>query len=144
MKFVVLIMFSLSMMVACSNEKAESVKSVEQKALAFAEAYYSYDLRTASQLATPEASRQFMFIASNITQEDINALNSQAEGPAIEVVDCQPVSDTLWRARLTVSHYMEMDSIDGPMRLRDEGEAELTLVLRDRKWLVKSIRTEGL
>ena len=85
-----------------------------------------------------------MFIASNITQEDINALNSQAEGPAIEVVDCQPVSDTLWRARLSVSHYMEMDSIDGPMRLRDEGEAELTLVLRDRKWLVKSIRTEGL
>ena len=144
MKNVALIMLSLSMMVACSDKKAESVKAVEEKAMAFAEAYYRYDLGTASQLATPEATRQLKFVASNITQDDIDLLNSQTEGPIFEVVDCQPLSDSLWRAHLSVSHYMEMDSIDGPMRLRDEGEAELTLVFRNRKWLVKSVITEGL
>lgn len=143
MKYVVFLMFSLSVLTACTDNGTKEQKKVEQCAAAFAEAFFNYDLNAAGELAISEASRQLMFIGSNITQEDIDVLNGQTEGPAIEIEDCQQVSDSLWRTRLTVSNYMEMDSIGCPMQLRDNGEAELTIVLRNGKWLVKSVKTAG-
>lgn len=143
MKYVVFILFSLALLTACGNNSSKDQKEVEQCATQFAEAFYNYDFNSAGELVTLEAARLLTFIGSNITQEDIDVLNSQKEGPAIEITDYHQTNDTLWRIRLTVSNYMEMDSIGSTMQLRDNGEAELTLVKHDGKWLVKTVRTEA-
>ena len=140
MKYVAII-FSLVLLTACSDKGTQTQKDVERCATAFAEAFYNYDLNAAGKLTTAEASRLLTFIGTNITQEDIDLLNGQSEGASIQMDDCRQLNDTLWKARLTVRHFMEMDSIGCPMQLRDHGESELTIVKRDGDWLVKTVKT---
>ena len=65
-------------------------------------------------------------------------LNAQEEGASVDIEGMDILADSLCRVRLNLTHFMMLDSIGRPGVICHEGETELTLVKRDKQWLVKT------
>ena len=137
MKRIVLIMTVSAALTACSNSMASLQEKAERTATEFAEAYFNYDLTKASTLVTPESVKWISFVASNISEEDIEVLNTRSEGATVTLDDCEMINDTTCEAVITVDNFMAIDTIGRPGVFRHDGTFRLTVVLRDGRWLIK-------
>ena len=134
-------MTAVLLLTACDSERSKPDSAVGQQAWAFADAYFNYDFKRAVELVTPESARWLQFAASNITQQDIDLLNSQDEPTTCDVGSIQQVNDSTFYATVSVTNYMQRDSIGQQMHVVDEGVFRLPVVRRDGKYYV---RMEGL
>ena len=141
MKKSALFLTAAIVLTACSDSLSSQQTKAGRAATAFAEAYFNYDLQKAIELTTPESAKWISFVASNITQEDVNVLNTRTEGVLVTLTDCEVLSDTTCEALLAVDNFMSADSICRPGEFRDGGVFRLKVVLRDDSWKVKM---EGL
>jgi hypothetical protein len=141
MKRIALIMTAVAALTACTDGVDSQQEKAGRAATAFSEAYFNYDFKRALELTTPESAKWISFAASNITQEDVDLLNTRDGGVVVDLDECQMVNDTTYEAVLTVDNYMAADSIGRPGEFRNGGEFRLKVVLRNNKWQVKM---EGL
>lgn len=138
MKKIYLLCSALLVTIACTTSESETQKEAERVAKEFSEAYFNFDLQRANKLATSETARLLSYMASNLTQEDVDLLNAQEEGASVDIEGMDILADSLCRVRLNLTHFMMLDSIGRPGVICHEGETELTLVKRDKQWLVKT------
>ena len=141
MKKNALIMTVMVSMTSCSDGSTPQTEKAGQAATYFAEAYFNYNFKQALELSTTESAKWISFAASNITQEDIDVLNTRQTEASVELTDCQMVNDSTCKAWLTVENYMATDSIGRPGVFKREGLFVLNVVARNGKWIV---RMEGL
>ncbi len=138
MKKIYLLCSALLVTIACTTSESKTQKEAERVAKEFSEAYFNFDLQRANKLATSETARWLSYMASNLTQEDVDLLNAQEEGASVDIEGMDILADSLCRVRLNLTHFMMLDSIGRPGVICHEGETELTLVKRDKQWLVKT------
>ena len=141
MKRFALIATVVAILAACSDGNASLDEKASGAATDFAKAYFNYDFKRALDLTTPESAKWISFAASNITQEDIDVLNTREKEASVELTDCRMVNDSTCETLLTVSNYMATDSIGRPGIIKEEGMFRLKVVNRDGKW---KVRMEGL
>ena len=141
MKRIGFILPSVVFMAACSVDGGERMENVARVATDFAESYINYDFSKDQKQMTAESTKWISFVASNITQEDVDMLNTRESGAEVIVEECQALNDTTCEVLLTVDNYMSPDSIGRPLQLRHDDDYRLTLVFRDGRW---QVRMEGL
>lgn len=125
---------------ACTGRKDGS-EQADEAALRWGAAYFNYDLKEAARLSTPESRKWIEFVASNMTEGDVELLRSLDEEPAVELYECVQENDSTWTVGLDVSHFVEPDTIGQPGRLTEEGDFRVTVVSRNGRAYVKM---EGL
>ena len=107
----------------------------------WAKAYFNCDFHEAADYTTEESSNWLRFAASNISADDLQVLQAGG-GAQISANDYFPVAnDTLRVVELSVSHFLAPVALGESPRLEDEATFQVTVVLRDNRWLV---RMEGL
>ena len=87
-----------------SEERAQEV------AESFAAAYFNYDFKRASSYCDDESVRLFRFLASQLTQADIDKLNSKGA------------------AEVSVENFLELDSIGGASHIVESGTFRIPLI----------------
>lgn len=103
-----------------SEERAQEV--VES----FATAYFNYDFKRASSYCDDESVRLFRFLASQLTQADIDKLNSK--GAAEVSVDSIVNNDDGSYAIVSVENFLELDSIGGVSHIVESGTFRIPLI----------------
>lgn len=132
--------FALSLFTSCfDNEEGSDV--VDDAATCWADAYFNYDLKTAQRYVTPESRDWLSFLASNMTEADVEILRQQDEEAVVQLVSCEQVDDSTWMATLTVSNFMMIDSLGQTGHMVGEAEFSVPVVQRNKRTFV---RMEGL
>lgn len=117
----------------CSrNERDQRAKDIE----AFTYAYINFQMDNAAGYCTPESRLWLSLIASNLTENDLELIRSQEEGPSVQLTDMKEGSDSTATAFLKISHAVRLDSIGRPARLVESTVIRLQLVKRGERWLV--------
>ena len=102
----------------------------------WADAYFNADYHAAEALCTPDSRRYLAFAASNTTQHDLDLL--KATPANVETDDFFPeANDTLRVVMLKVHHYIRPALLGQTSRQEDEGLFRVTVVKRDKRWLVR-------
>ena len=133
---ILLCLLAAVLLTGCADDENEAERVVHQ----WGEAYFNYQFKQALDYVTPESERWMRFAASNVTQEDLNAL--QKNGQAVVTLDGYYAgSDTTGTAYLNVSNWLRTDSIGRAGSRQDQASFQVSLVKRDSRWMV---RMEGL
>lgn len=140
MKFCALVFACLLLISACGQDTNDSDEKFSQQALAFGEAYFNYDYEDAAKLVTPESEKWLSFAASNITQEDIDLINSH-DRATVTVDDFTLNNDSTAMVTLIVKDFVQKDTLFRPASVTDEAEFQLEVVRREGKYFIKM---EGL
>lgn len=103
----------------------------------FAQDYFNCRYRQALQSCTPESAKWLHYAASNITQADLDVLNSRDKEATCDVVDIATTSDSTSVATLKIKDFFLLDSIGKPGTINDEALLELTMKRAGDKWQVQ-------
>lgn len=126
-------LFALALLPSCHS--GEQQQEAAQAAQSFANAFFNYDFRSSMQFATPESRRWISFLASNITQDDLNTINAMNEEASCATPEITLLDDTTATARLSLQTetWLGKDSVD-----LTSGDVSTVLQLRKRDgvWLV--------
>lgn len=127
---------------SCSQGADEKeIEEITTVANSFAERYFNFDLNGSLPLCTPESRKWLAFAASNMTQEDVDLLNSQDGEAACETTYAELTSDTTATATCRIENFLKTDTLGRPGEMTDEADYNILLVKRNGRWLVKM---EGL
>lgn len=138
--FIVPICFSTVLSCKHATNKSE-LKAISETADNFVEHYFNFDLIATRNLCTKESTKWLSFLASNITQEDINILKEQDKAATYVTLSVKNTSDTTAIAIYKVMDFLMIDTLGHPGVITDEAFYKVNLVKRDGRWLVKM---EGL
>lgn len=135
------IFMALTIICTACEGSDKSKWEAEDTAQEFAEAYFSYDYGKALLYVTDDSRKWIEFKASNIGEDDINILRDQDRGPSVEITDTDLLDESNATVSVSVSNFLETDTIGGSARMVDEASFDLRLRLgADGKW---RIRMEG-
>lgn len=119
---------------SCQRDESERA---EETAQTWGTAYFNWQLSKAQQLSTPSAMPLLRWVASQLTQSDVDTLRALPEGASCEVEQLKMgQGDSTATARLTVSHYMRMDTIGKGLTLREKDTYHIDLVRKGKEWRV--------
>lgn len=135
-----LLLFIAAVLSGSCAETSITDNELKKQVTAFAEAYFNYNMPEAQKYVTPESVKWLQFASSNITQENLDALNKEDDAE-IEIEDCQETDDSTRLVSLYVSSYYTIASIENSECTNADGIYQLTLVKRNKEWLIKM---EGL
>lgn len=117
---------------SCGDSNREQIASVAE---AFATSYFNWDYAGCMPNVTDESAKYLKFLATNVTDGDIERLRSMEKGADVEVEkETFADNDTIVDVKVKVSGFCHADTIGRPSRLCDEAEATLRLVKRGEKW----------
>lgn len=117
---------------ACSNGNSSQVESVAE---AFATSYFNWRYAECMQYVTGESAKYMKFLATNVTDGDIERLRSKEKGADVEVEkETFDDNDTIVDVKVKVSDFCYADTIGCKSRLCDKAEATLRLVKRGNEW----------
>lgn len=140
MKQVLLLMALLWTTSGCEHE-GKDYKEAERVATKWANAFFNFDFEEASHHVTEESKHWLSFAASNITEADVDIINSRDMPASVVITDVVTGNDTLGQAMVSVSNWVCLDSIGQQGRIMSQGDFVISLVKRGRKW---KVRMEGL
>lgn len=135
-----LLLFIAAVLSGSCAETSITDNELKKQVTAFAEAYFNYNMPEAQKYVTPESVKWLQFASSNITQENLDALNKEDDAE-IEIEDYQEMDDSTRLVSLYVSSYYTIASIENSECTNADGIYQLTLVKRNKEWLIKM---EGL
>ena len=105
--------------------------------MAFADAYFNWQFPTAVGHCTPESRRWLSYMASQVNQQDVDALRAMTEGAGCKVEDVEMGGgDSTATALVCVRHYLSMDTLGQTGKVVDEARFVVPMVRRRGKWLV--------
>ena len=132
------ILISFVFVVALCLASACSLKddaAVETCAKNFAQNYFNLRLQQASGLCTDRSYKWIEFYASNISQDDVDVLNTQTDSAFCDIDDIDIDGDSA-RVKMTVRNFLLCDSIGRPGRMCKQGKCRLTLRKEGETWKV--------
>lgn len=109
--------------------------TLEDVAEDFGDAWFNWRYADVQPMVTPSSMQRVRFAASNVTQEDLDAVNN-ADDKATVIVDGVEIdNDTSAVVRYVVENYMSPKHIGEPPSLVEEYTKEFRFVKRGGKWL---------
>lgn len=120
-------------LLSCHQEDED--ERTRQCAESFTNAYFNFKYTTACQYVTPESRKWVSFIASNLSQKDLDVINSQEDTSSCDVSEIEMINDTLATASISVSNCYVTQAMDSGS-VAKEVNIQLELHKRDNKWLV--------
>lgn len=126
---------------SCQNHTGND-KQLKEFAGVFANNYFNWHFSRALSYCTPESEPWLSYMASNVSQADIESLRNMPQDANIEIGDIlYDENDSTAKVAIRVNNFLQMDSIDTPAHLVKQADFEIVMIQRDGKWLVKM---EGL
>lgn len=132
------ILISFALVAALCLASACSLKddaAVESCAKSFGQNYFNLRLQQASGLCTDRSYKWIEFYASNISQNDVDVLNTQTDSALCDIDDIDIDGDSA-RVKMTVRNFLLCDSIGRPGRMCKQGKCRLTLRKEGETWKV--------
>lgn len=132
------ILISFVLVAALCLASACSLKddaAVETCAKSFGQNYFNLRLQQASGLCTDRSYKWIEFYASNISQDDVDVLNTQTDSALCDIDDIDIDGDSA-RVKMTVRNFLLCDSIGRPGRMCKQGKCRLTLRKEGETWKV--------
>lgn len=132
------ILISFALVAALCLASACSLKddaAVETCAKSFGQNYFNLRLQQASGLCTDRSYKWIEFYASNISQGDVDVLNTQTDSALCDIDDIDIDGDSA-RVKMTVRNFLLCDSIGRPGRMCKQGKCRLTLRKERETWKV--------
>ena len=132
------ILISFALVAALCLASACSLKddaAVETCAKSFGQNYFNLRLQQASGLCTDRSYKWIEFYASNISQDDVDVLNTQTDSALCDIDDIDIDGDSA-RVKMTVRNFLLCDSIGRPGRMCKQGKCRLTLRKEGGTWKV--------
>jgi len=137
-KVILGLLMGAAMLGGCASSSEQSKDDAEAVAAEFANHFFNWHYEEALALCTPESEKWIRLLASNVSEEDVEALRESDEANVqIDYVDMADMTDTAAVATVTVRGFLMPDSIGGRARRVEEGQLHLWLVRRDGAWLVR-------
>jgi hypothetical protein len=118
---------------------AKAGESLEERAEAFGDAWYNWRYADVVKLVTPESVNRVKMVASNVTQEDLDALNDYDDDADVSIDGIQMEDDTVAIVRFDVDEYMSPKHFGEPPVLVENLQQEVRFVRRAGKWLADLI-----
>ena len=116
------------------EQTSPSQTTLEDVAEDFGEAWFNWRYVDVQSMVTPSSMQRVRFAASNVTQEDLDAVNN-ADEATVTVDGVEIDSDTSAVVRYVVENYMSPKHIGEAPVLVEECTKEFRFVNRGGKWL---------
>lgn len=129
---VTLILLTAFTVTSCKEDNEE--EKIENGACRFAEYFFNCLYKDAMKLCTPESSKWLSYAASNISQDDIDILNSQKDDATCESTDVIMPDDTTAVVTMKVKNFLMMDSIGVPSKIKESALYTIVMRKRDGRW----------
>lgn len=136
----ILCLLAICLFFSCKNN-AEEEEQLRVCVKDFGDAYFNLNLHKALKLCTQESGSWIGYLATNLTQADLNVLNAVEEASVSEVENVIMTCDSLATATIMVNHYLNLGDIGQTATLAHDGRFRINLVKREGRWKVKM---EGL
>ena len=120
---------------ACGKSSQEV--QIKDATDSFAVNYFNWKLANALNFCTPESRKWIQQLASQLTQQDIDALRRLATPTDCETIAIKVQDDSMATATINVHHYLTVGGIGEKDSLLETGQFRILLVQRNLKWLVK-------
>jgi len=130
----ILFAIAATLFAACTGNEEKS--QVKERVSQFALYYFNCKYKEALPLCTSASEKWLRYAASNITQEDIDVLNSREEEASCEVADVDFTDDSTSVATLDVQNFFVMDSIGQAGIIVPRADIKLTLRFTEGEWKV--------
>jgi len=125
-----------AIVIAVSCNGIDNHRQMKKAASAFAEDFFSCKFKNAMSHCTPESQRWIVYAASNVTEEDIKAINSSHDKPVCKTTDILTLNDSTAVATVKVNDFILMDSIGITGRKTQEAFFTINMKLRDGSWKI--------
>ena len=129
-----LIVATIMTVTACSRKNDD--ENIEANACRFAEYYFNCVYGDAIKMCTPESKKWLRYAASNISQEDIDLLNSQKDDATCKSTDIDMKNDSTAEVTIKVKNFIMMDSIGVPPKIKESAIYSIVKKKRDGQWKV--------
>ena len=130
----ILLAVMLPVTYSCSGNKEE--ETIKDCATAFANAYFNHKYNAALRNATVESKKWIRYVAGNLTQEDLDKINSCDDTANCVMTGMQQETDTTALATFEVTNAFLPDTIGKAGRMIDKGNVNLALKKRNGQWTV--------
>lgn len=119
----------------CSNDQEDQlIADVDS----FSMAYFNWRFTAASRYCTDSSSTWLRYAASQVTEEDVQALRMKEEGASCKHADIQyGSSDSTAVVKVKVKNFLPMDSIENNNTKADTASFLIPVVLHQGRWLVQ-------
>ncbi len=126
-------MAAMLALIACSTKETEKI---EQKAIAFASAYYNFRFNNALALCTQESGKWIKFHASNVRQTDIDTYNNMPDSAQCAIAEVSLDDDSTAIVLVDVRNYVLTDSIYRKGEIGRNAQVKLKMKKKAGKWRV--------
>lgn len=132
--FILSLIVGVVAMLSCNGKTDEEL--LTQRVDSFAVHYYNWQLEKCMYQVTAESKHKLEFLASNISQADVDSLK-QAETGATYEIDDITMEGRDATVKLHVFDYFEAKEIGQPLQKTDECIVTLHLVKNGNAWKVE-------
>ena len=103
----------------------------------FATNFYNWRLEKAFKYCTAESKTQISYLASNISEEDIELINKRNEDASIEITNTEMLEGGI-KARISMKIYnsFKMKDINSDVQLYKERDVTINLIKTNEGWKV--------
>lgn len=130
----IILTFAAMLVAACTTN--DKKKQIEENTRHFVENYLCCRYKQAMQYCTPESQCWVIYAASNVTQEDVDAINAMKEKTTCKTTNIEIYNDSTSMATVKARNFFMMDSIGVTGKVIPEAYFTMTLKRREGKWSV--------
>ena len=124
-----------SAVIAMPSCSYKDENAAEERARQFAQSYFNMRFGQAAGLCTENSVKWIKYHASNISQDDIDVLDSQTDTAVCEIDDIDDSGDSA-TVSMTVRNFLRCDSIGKRGRMCKEANFQIAMKKVGDKWLV--------
>lgn len=131
---VLLSLAAVAPIVSCTSSKDEEM--AEEAVKNFAENYFGCKYSEAAEQCTPESRRWIEFVATNVSDSDLQVLNNSLDETSFEVKDMTVGDDSTANCVVEAHNYLRLSSIEDKGQIAPSDSYSLKLVHKGGRWLV--------
>lgn len=135
--YAVILLFVITINLTSSCQRISNSNDITIVADSFATNFYNWRLEKALKYCTAESKTQISFLASNISEEDIELINQRNEDASIEITNTGMLEEGI-KARISMKIYnsFKMKDINSDIQLNKERDVTINLIKTNEGWKV--------
>ena len=135
--YAVILLFVSTIKLTSSCQRISNSNDITIVADSFATNFYNWRLEKALKYCTAESKTQISFLASNISEKDIELINQRNEDASIEITNTGMLEEGI-KARISMKIYnsFKMKDINSDIQLNKERDVTINLIKNNEGWKV--------
>lgn len=123
--------------IACYDSR-DIKEDIKQEITSFSNYYFNYEYKNAIDYVTPDSRKWIIYVASNLSDDDIEALNTKTAPAVTEITDLTyNAYDSTGIVVVAVKNNMAFDSIGVTGHIADEQIYRIPFVRYENRWKIK-------